>query len=68
MEEVVGVAAPEADEAEDDVEGDGGRQPAHERPEPARGDQVARHVNAAVALNRSRAGARKFVLACTVRN
>ena len=52
MEEVVGVAAPEADDAEDGVEGDGGRQPAHQRPEPGGGHQVARHVHVAAALFR----------------
>ena len=46
MEEVVGVAAPEAGDAEDDVEGDGGGQPAHQRPESRGGDQVARDVDA----------------------
>ena len=65
MEEVIGVAAPEADDAEDGVEGDGGRQPAHQRPEPGGGHQVARHVHAiAVALFRDpTARARKFALA-----
>ena len=49
LEEVVGVAAAEAGDAEADVEGDGGREPAHQRAEPAGGDQVARHVNPSVA-------------------
>ena len=48
MEEVVGVAAPEAGDAEGGVGGHGGRQPTHQRAEARRRHQVARHRHTAV--------------------
>ena len=50
MEEVVGVAAPEAGDAEGGVGGHGGRQPTHQRAEARRRHQVARHRHAAAAF------------------